>query len=210
MNLAELRKEYSLAGLRRSDLDPDPIPQVRRWLQQAVEAGVLEPSAMTLATVDAQGQPSARTVLLKGIEARGFSFFTNYLSRKGQELAGNPRAALTLFWAGLERQICVRGTCSKLSREVSAGYFQSRPLGSRLGAWVSAQSSVIPDRAHLEQKLAEVTARFGENPPLPDHWGGYLLEPAAVEFWQGRPNRLHDRFTYLRQAQGWTIERLAP
>jgi pyridoxamine 5'-phosphate oxidase len=171
---------------------------------------VPEPSAMTLATVDQEGQPSSRIVLLKGIDARGFAFYTNYVSRKGRELAGNPRAALTLFWPQLERQISVRGGCEKLSRAESESYYKSRPLGSRWGAWVSNQSTPIPDRAYLERKLEEVMSRLGDDPPLPDYWGGYVLKPATVDFWQGRPNRLHDRFLYTRAGNGWRIERISP
>jgi pyridoxamine 5'-phosphate oxidase len=210
MQLADLRTNYTFAGLRRRDLNADPIKQFNNWFQQALSAEVVEPNAMTLATVDSEGQPSSRIVLLKGIDERGFSFYTNYQSRKGRELEGNPKAALTLFWPGLERQVCARGTCARLSREESEAYFKSRPLGSRLGAWVSNQSSVIPDREFLEKRLAEVTAQYGEDPPLPDYWGGYLLNPVTVDFWQGRPNRLHDRFLYTRDGGSWKLERLAP
>jgi pyridoxamine 5'-phosphate oxidase len=171
---------------------------------------VPEPNAMTLATVDREGQPSSRVVLLKGIDARGLSFFTNYQSRKGRELAENPKAALTIFWAGLERQVCFRGLCEKLSREESDTYFKSRPLGNRLGAWVSNQSAPIPNREFLEQRLEEITAKFGDNPPTPDYWGGFVLKPRTVDFWQGRPNRLHDRFLYTLQENGWRLERLSP
>jgi pyridoxamine 5'-phosphate oxidase len=210
MEIADLRKEYTLAGLRRSDLLPDPIQQFIRWFEQAQAAKVLEPNAMTLATVDSDGQPSSRIVLLKGIDTRGFSFFTNYGSRKGQEIEANPRAALTIFWPALERQVCVRGLCEKLSREESEDYFKTRPLGSQLGAWVSSQSVAIPDRAWLEERLKEASALHGENPPIPPYWGGYVLKPITIEFWQGRPSRLHDRFVYTRQDNDWRIERLSP
>jgi pyridoxamine 5'-phosphate oxidase len=212
MTLADLRREYTLAGLRRADLDADPIAQFQKWFDQALTAGIMEPNAMTLATADAQGQPSARTVLLKAVDARGFSFFTNYESRKGRELAANPNAALNFFWSGLERQVCVRGSCQKVPRSESEAYFAVRPLGSQLGAWVSKQSSVVPNREFLEQRLGEVTAQFsGQLTPTPPYWGGYVLTPIAIEFWQGRPNRLHDRFLYSRADSGaWKIERLSP
>jgi pyridoxamine 5'-phosphate oxidase len=210
MNIADLRKEYTFAGLRRRDLHPDPLQQFKNWFQAAISAEVPEPNAMTLATVDSNGQPSSRVVLLKDINARGFTFFTNYNSRKGRELAANPKAAITIFWPGLERQISVRGKCEKVSREESEAYFKSRPIGNRLGAWASDQSSPIPNRESLETKLKELVARFGENPPLPDYWGGYLLVPETLDFWQGRPSRLHDRFLYTRVADGWKIERLSP
>jgi pyridoxamine 5'-phosphate oxidase len=210
MEPAELRREYTFAGLRRKDLNADPIEQFRNWFSEALEAQVLEPNAMTLATVDRAGQPSSRTVLLKDIAHRGFSFYTNYQSRKGRELEQNPKAALTIFWGALERQVCVRGTVEKLSREQSDAYFKSRPIGSRLGAWVSIQSEVIASREHLEKRLTEVTSQYGDDPPLPPYWGGYILVPITVEFWQGRPNRLHDRFLYTREEKGWKLERLSP
>lgn len=210
MEPADIRKEYKIGDLRRADLLPNPISQFQKWFDQAVTARILEPNAMTLATVDADGQPSSRIVLLKDIDPRGFSFFTNYGSRKGLELAVNPRAALTLFWPALERQVCIRGTVSKLSREESETYFKSRPLGSRLGAWVSSQSTPIPDRTWLEKRLSEVTAQYQDDPPIPPYWGGYVLHPVTIEFWQGRPNRLHDRFRYTRENSDWKIDRLSP
>ena len=211
MTLAELRREYTLAGLRRADLDADPISQFQKWFAQALAAEIVEPNAMTLATVGADGQPSTRIVLLKGVDERGFSFFTNYESRKGRELAENPKAALTFFWAGLERQISVGGLVKKLSREESEAYFAARPIGSQRGAWVSKQSTVVDSREFLENRLGEVTAEFGEKVPMPPYWGGYVLTPTSMEFWQGRPNRLHDRFRYTRDADGrWKIERLSP
>jgi pyridoxamine 5'-phosphate oxidase len=211
MTLAELRREYTLAGLRRADLDADPIAQFQKWFAQAMEAEIVEPNAMTLATVAADGQPSTRIVLLKGVDERGFSFFTNYESRKGRELAGNPKAALTFFWAGLERQVSVCGVVSKLPRADSEAYFAVRPLGSQRGAWVSKQSQVVPNREYLEKRLAEVEMQYGTKVPTPPYWGGYVLDPTLVEFWQGRPNRLHDRFLYGKSSTvNWTIERLSP
>jgi pyridoxamine 5'-phosphate oxidase len=211
MTLAELRREYTLAGLRRADLDPDPISQFQKWFAQAMQAEIVEPNAMTLATVAADAQPSSRIVLLKGVDARGFSFFTNYESRKGHELAENPKASLTFFWAGLERQVSIGGAVSKLSREESEAYFAVRPLGSQRGAWVSKQSRVVANREFLEKRLAEVEAQFGDKVPMPPYWGGYVLNPHSLEFWQGRPNRLHDRLHYQKNADGtWLIERLSP
>ena len=210
MQTADIRKEYTFGVLRRSDLDPDPIQQFRNWFSEALGAEVPEPNAMALATVDSSGQPSCRIVLLKDFDHRGFSFYTNYQSRKGQELAENPKAALTLFWHGLERQICIRGSVEKLSRAESEAYYHSRPIGSRLGAWVSTQSEVIPNREYLEKKLEEITAKYGETPPIPEYWGGYVLKPVTLDFWQGRPNRLHDRFLYTREGSGWKLKRLAP
>jgi pyridoxamine 5'-phosphate oxidase len=212
MNLADLRREYTKGGLRRSDLDPNPIVQFQKWFEQALTAQLLEPSAMTLATVDENGRPSARIVLLKAVEECGFVFFTNYESRKGRELAANPRAALVLYWAELERQVCIAGEVAKVSRADSEKYFAMRPRGSQLGAWVSKQSSVVPDRAFLEARLQEVENQFGDRAvETPPYWGGYLLTPVRLEFWQGRPNRLHDRFQYSREAENiWRIERLSP
>jgi pyridoxamine 5'-phosphate oxidase len=210
MNIADLRREYSFAGLRRADLHPDPLQQFKNWFQAAISAELPEPNAMTLATVDSNGQPSSRVVLLKDVTPRGFTFYTNHQSRKGRELAANPRASVTFFWPGLERQVSVRGKCEKVSRQEAEAYFKSRPIGNRRGAWASDQSSPIPNREYLEQKLKEVTARFGDNPPLPEYWGGYLLVPETVDFWQGRPSRLHDRFLYTRLADGWKLERLSP
>jgi pyridoxamine 5'-phosphate oxidase len=211
-SIAEFRREYTLTGLRRADLDADPIAQFSKWFQQAVLAEVPEPNAMTLATADKSGQPSSRIVLLKNVDARGFTFYTNYDSRKGIELIENPQAALTLFWPQLERQVCLAGTVEKVSRAESEQYFNSRPKGSRLAAWVSSQSEAIVNRAVLEEKLAELSAEHpDEIVPLPPYWGGFCVAPTRIEFWQGRPNRLHDRFRYLRQPdQSWLIERLSP
>ncbi len=210
--LADLRREYTLAGLRRTDLDRDPIAQFQKWFQQAQTSKVADPNAMTLATSDKQGHPSARIVLLKGIGERGFVFFTNCESRKGRELEWNPNAALVFYWAELERQVCVAGTVSRVSAEEAAGYFRSRPKGSRLAAWVSNQSEPIPDRKLLEKKLAALAEKHpGDDVPVPPTWGGFCVAPHRIEFWQGRPNRLHDRFEYLKLLDNsWQIERLAP
>lgn len=212
MNLADLRREYTKGGLRRAEIDPNPIAQFQKWFEQALAAQLPEPSAMTLATADESGFPSARIVLLKGVHETGFTFFTNYESRKGRELAGNARAALVLHWPEMERQICIAGTVTKTSRADSEKYFGMRPRGAQLGAWVSQQSSIVPDRVFLETRLAEKEKEFvGRDVPAPPYWGGYLLAPIRLEFWQGRPNRLHDRFEYVKQADGsWRIQRLSP
>lgn len=209
-SIADLRRDYTRAGLRRTDLDPDPTTQFSKWLEQAVAAGLPDANAMTISTVEPTGQPSSRIVLLKGLDARGFTFFTNYDSRKGRELAANPRTSLVFFWAELERQVCVAGSVSKVSREESEKYFHSRPRGSQLAAWVSSQSEVIASRDVLEKKLAEVTAKYPGEVALPPYWGGFCVAPSRIEFWQGRPNRLHDRFVYTRAGQQWKIERLSP
>ncbi len=211
MSIADLRRSYTLGGLRRAQLEANPLQQLQKWLQQAIDAELLEPTAMTLATVDQSGRPSARVVLLKGLDERGFVFYTNYQSRKARELAANPHAALVLYWAELERQARVAGVVDKISRDEAGVYFQSRPRGHQLGAWVSTQSDVIPDRAVLDERLREIDRKYPEAVPLPPFWGGYVLSPIEIEFWQGRPNRLHDRFRYTKQPEGlWLIERLAP
>lgn len=210
-NLADLRLSYEKGALEESTLPADPLELFRLWIEDTIAAGVLEPNAMTLATVAPDGQPSSRTVLLKGFDARGFSFFTNYESRKGRELSGNHKAALTIFWKERERQVCIRGTVERLSREESDAYFQSRPYGSQIGAWVSEQSTVIPDRAWLETRDQELRAKYPEGAvPLPPTWGGFVLSPHALEFWQGRPSRLHDRILYTREGCVWGRERLSP
>lgn len=211
-HLADLRKDYALAGLHEKDLARDPFRQFDKWFQEAEAAKVIEPNAMTLATATADGRPSARTVLLKGVDGRGFVFFTNYESRKGRELGANARATLLFPWLALERQVIVEGTVTPCSREESDAYFHSRPHASQLGAWVSQQSSIIPDRSALETSFKTIEAKYaGSVVPLPPHWGGYRVSPVTVEFWQGRRSRLHDRLRYRRGPEGdWTVERLAP
>jgi pyridoxamine 5'-phosphate oxidase len=211
MELSGLRKSYLRSALERTQLEPDPIAQFERWFAEALAAGLEEPSAMALATADADGRPSVRMVLLKGVSQAGFVFYTNYQSRKARELAVNPFAALCFYWEALERQVRVEGEAEKLPEEVSDAYFQSRPRGSQLGAWASPQSQTIASRAELEARLKALEAEYAERPvPRPPFWGGYLLRPTALEFWQGRENRLHDRFRYTQGASGWHLERLAP
>jgi pyridoxamine 5'-phosphate oxidase len=231
MALADTRREYSLGGLNRADLDANPVAQFSRWFAQAStgsrwrKIGIAlyklwhailgrapaDVNAMVLATVDKAGRPSTRAVLLKGVDERGFIFFTNYDSRKGLELAENPNAALTFYWADLERQVCVAGPVRKLPQAESESYFKSRPRGSRLATWASNQRDVVADRAVLDKRWDEMAVKFPNDVPLPPNWGGYVLKPERIEFWQGRPNRLHDRFCYTRQPDdSWKLERLAP
>jgi pyridoxamine 5'-phosphate oxidase len=231
MSIADIRRDYSLSELRRTDLDANPMAQFNFWFAQASAGGrgrkigialfklwqailghsPADANAMTLATVDKAGKPSTRAVLLKGVDERGFVFFTNYDSRKGLELAENPDAALTFYWPDLERQVCVAGSVGKISREESEAYFKSRPRGSRLATWASNQRDVVADRAALDAKWDEMAAKFPNDVPLPPNWGGYVLKPERIEFWQGRPSRLHDRFCYTRQPDNsWKLERLAP
>jgi pyridoxamine 5'-phosphate oxidase len=208
-----MRREYCRNGLRRRDLAADPFVQFEQWFSQAVEGGIVEPNAMSLATVDATTmQPSLRTVLLKMFDQRGFVFFTNYTSAKARQIAGNPRVALLFPWVELGRQVQIRGRAEKISQSSSLKYFLSRPRGARLGAWVSPQSSVIGSRQLLEMKLAEMKKKFSRGEvPLPDFWGGFLVVPESFEFWQGREHRLHDRFLYTPESTGsWLIRRLAP
>ena len=211
LDLAALRRDYALASLAEAQVDGDPIRQFERWFADAVSARVLEPNAMTLSTATRDGVPSGRIVLLKGVDASGFVFYTDYRSRKGVELSENPLAALTFLWKEIERQVRVTGSVSRVSTQESEAYFRTRPPGSRLGAWASLQSSVIASREQLEAQLRDVTERFPNGDvPLPPHWGGFRVMPEEIEFWQGRTNRLHDRLLYQRRERGWEISRLSP
>lgn len=211
-DLAALRRSYERDVLVEADVDPDPFVQFRRWFDDAVGAGLLEPNAMVLATADAHGAPSARTVLLKGLDDRGFVLFTNLLSRKGREMRANPQASLVFPWLEIDRQVVVCGTVEEVDRPETEAYFRSRPHGSRLGAWASEQSTVVADRSVLEERYTDLQRRYpdGTDVPVPDHWGGFRVVPQTVELWQGRPSRLHDRLRYRRADGGWVLERLAP
>jgi pyridoxamine 5'-phosphate oxidase len=211
-HVARLRQEYTRAGLKESDADPNPIEQFRRWFDDALAADLHEPNAMTMATATPEARPSARIVLLKGLDERGFVFYTNYEGRKSGELETNPYAALVFYWGELERQVRIEGRVSRVSEEESDAYFEGRPRGSQLGAWVSEQSRLVEDRGALEERLREIEAEYeGREVPRPPFWGGYRVEPETIEFWQGRENRLHDRLRYRRSDDGgWRRERLQP
>jgi pyridoxamine 5'-phosphate oxidase len=213
IDFAGLRREYETTGLRRAEMHSDPIEQFATWFSTAVNSGLPDANAMSLATATRSGKPSARIVLLKAFDQRGFVFFTNYQSGKGNDLEANPQAALTFYWMPLERQVRIEGSAEKTSREESESYFHSRPRGSQLGAWVSHQSEIIDARRILDARLAEMTERFAGQDviELPPHWGGYRIVPTTIEFWEGRPNRLHDRFRYTRESgNAWRLDRLAP
>lgn len=210
MDISHLRTDYKREALDEAHADVDPVRQFARWWDEAIASKLPEPNAMTLATADADGRPSARVVLLKGFDEAGFVFYTNYESRKGRELAANPRASLLFFWPELERQVRIEGQVAHVSEDESDRYYASRPLASRIGAWASPQSQPIPGKAWLLAQAAEMGLRHGLNPKRPPHWGGYRVAPAAVEFWQGRPSRLHDRLLYTRQGDAWSRVRLSP
>ncbi|KJH71852.1 pyridoxamine 5'-phosphate oxidase [Aliterella atlantica] len=212
ISVAALRKDYTKQGLRETDLYPDPVQQFKKWFEQALAAQLPEPNAMTIATATKDGKPTARMVLLKDFDDRGFVFYTNYESHKGQQLTENPQAALVFWWAELERQVRIEGQVTQVSAQESDEYFHSRPFNSQLGAWVSNQSQEIASYEVLEQRLAQLQAKYAEQViPRPAHWGGYRVIPREIEFWQGRPSRLHDRLLYLQQSnRSWLVKRLSP
>ena len=212
MDLASLRQDYARESLTERDVDPDPFRQFEKWFDQAKTGGLIEPNAMALATATADGKPSVRMVLLKGVDAGGFVFFTDYRSRKGRELTENPNASLCLWWDALQRQVRIDGTVARIAAAESLKYFSTRPYGSQVGAWASLQSSVLVARDMLEREVAKFLKQYpeGTEVPLPHHWGGYRVTPSAIEFWQGRPSRLHDRIVYTREGYAWRIGRLSP
>lgn len=211
MDLSELRLSYLKGGLVEADADPDPFRQFELWMNQAISLQLLEPNAMTLATADAAGRPNARTVLLKAFDPAGFVFYTSYESRKAREIADNPKVSLLFYWGPLERQVRITGTVSRVPVSESDEYFNARPIGHQLGAWASEQSSVIANRQVIDERLASVAKQFEPGPvPRPPNWGGFRVRPSAIEFWQGRANRLHDRLEYVRQHDGWSMRRLSP
>ena len=211
MDASTLRREYTRAGLNEADVDPDPVAQFHEWFENVIDANLHEPNAMILATAAEDGKPSARTILLKGYDERGFVFYTNYEGRKARELEANPHCALLFYWGELERQVRIEGRTSRISDEESDAYFASRPRGSRLGAWASQQSRPVGDRSVLEERVEALEAEYeAREVPRPPFWGGYRVEPEVIEFWQGRENRLHDRLVYTRTGDGWQIQRLQP
>lgn len=210
--IAALREDYRAKTLEVGDINANPFSQFKDWFQEALDSSIKEANAMTIATVDAIGKPSARIVLLKGFDENGFIFYTNYDSKKGQDLAANPNIAAVFLWKDLERQIRIEGIAKKITKKASLQYFQSRPKGSQIGAWASPQSQIIPDRSILENNVKDLTEKYkdADNLPIPSHWGGYIIEPTLIEFWQGRSSRLHDRICYRLEKEQWTIDRLAP
>ena len=210
--IAALREDYRAKTLEINDINSNPFLQFKNWFQEALNSSVKEANAMTIATVDAEGKPSARIILLKGFDENGFIFYTNYDSKKGQDLAANPHIAAVFLWKDLERQIRIEGKAKKITKAASLQYFQSRPKGSQIGAWASPQSQVIPDRSILENNVVALKEKYkdADNLPIPNHWGGYVIVPTLIEFWQGRSSRLHDRIRYKLKGENWIIERLAP
>ena len=209
-DLEKIRNEFSQKSLGKNDVSPDPIIQFKTWFEEVLKSDIYEPTACTLSTANKAGRPAGRIILLKGYSSDGFRFFTNYNSRKGKELIENPFGALTFFWKELERQVRIEGKIKKVTDGENDVYFDSRPMGSKIGAWASPQSEIIPDRKYLEESAAEYVSKFDNSIPRPDHWGGYILIPGVIEFWQGRPSRLHDRLLYSKGENKWKIQRLAP